>query len=1388
MGGDSSTASVGLLGPVTIVVDAIERPVTARRQRTILARLALDAGQPVSADRLLDDVWGENLPATGVKAVALHISKLRTALEPERSGDGALISTSAAGYRLDIDPSEVDIHRFDRLLDDARGQLSEAPEQALSSADAAIALWRGSPFGALGDEPFVDVETRRLEHQRLRLRRTRVEALLGLGRPHDVVVELETLVEEQPLEERLVELLMLAYHRSGRPADALRAYGDLRLRLGAELGIEPSNDLRRLESELLDGGPNEPTPPTRAPPTPSPAQRKQSTDANASAPIVPATEAVDLPSGMVTFLLSDVVGSTRLWEDHPNHMAASLELHDHLFATSIADAGGRLLKSKGEGDSTFNVFARASDAARAALDIQQALTNADWPGEVALTTRMAIHTGEAIERGGDYYGRTVNRVARLRGIASGGEILLTRAAADLVVDSLDGNARLDRLGLQQLRDLDRPETVFSLVASDPGDVDHTAVEPTDQDRAPLDSMPLPTRLRTTLTEQLVGRHDELGTLIEAWEDALDGTAGFCALRGDAGIGKTRLAAELASIAHDQGALVMMGRCDEFSTGAFEPIGEALRFVLERLDPTATAELVGDGGGALARLLPDLVPGRRSESGAADAERERLLVAIAAVFDALSQHAPVLLLIDDLHWADDATLRLLRHVLVHPQAGRLLIVVTSRPSELGTSILVDMSIDPHQLAFADHLLDLTGLGLDDTKELLRRAPIDSGTAEAVAREVHELTVGNPLFTLGVANSFDADHRHGNRVGLPDSVLTILDRQLDRLTADHLIFLQAAAILGPTFEVDIAAALAEVPFEVVEGALDAAERLRIVREESAGQLHLYSFVHGLLPTRLAARASSIRRRSLHSRAAQLVSSAPVDGDQVGRAARHAVEAGSLLASDVAIEIFRTAAQQATERVAVDEAVEWLELAMSRTDDAAETLDLSIELASAMQRANRYEWRRVIDDAFDRARAADDVERAIQAVIVGDRGTFSNLMAVDNARIDRLRWSLDNVSDDDIRSRSLMLAGLASELTFLRGDRERFTLIDTAVTLATEANEPELLLRVLEHRVNILSGPAHVDERLTDLDAMLRLLDGMETHGHRRLTLLGQLSQIHEMRGDSKPGRALLAEMEQLAATDRLLPRHLVQLDMVRAPWRLIGGDLDGSTASTRSAHARSNDAHARQWMDPMAGAVTARQVLAIRFWQQRSDTMTGAMGYLVEMIPGAAAHHAYWLLDAGRVDEAATVWAGFEDDWIPSGDALGAFTDSWALEAAAVCAQFDGRERCEFYYELLAPFADLLLNVYAPDQPTHHYLGLLARALDDPELARHHFESSKAFAQRLGAPLMEARAGLELAADLHASGDTAAALDLALAAEHTGRDLKAIWLTSSAGELIATLRQG
>ena len=146
----------------------------------------------------------------------------------------------------------------------------------------------------------------------------------------------------------------------------------------------------------------------------------------------------DLPSGTVTFLLADVEGSTALWERHPEAMQAALARHDHLITSGVREHGGVVVKSRGEGDSVFAIFARASDATLAAADLQRALQAEPWPTDTPLSVRMALHTGEAELREGDYYGLAVNRCARLRAAGHGGQVLLSEAAAALVRGAFQG--------------------------------------------------------------------------------------------------------------------------------------------------------------------------------------------------------------------------------------------------------------------------------------------------------------------------------------------------------------------------------------------------------------------------------------------------------------------------------------------------------------------------------------------------------------------------------------------------------------------------------------------------------------------------------------------------------------------------------------------------------------------------------------------------------------------------------------------------------------------------------------------------------------------------------------------------------------------------------------
>jgi class 3 adenylate cyclase len=174
----------------------------------------------------------------------------------------------------------------------------------------------------------------------------------------------------------------------------------------------------------------------------------------------------ELPQGILTFLLTDIEGSTPLWERHGAAMGTAVARHQELIARAVAAHGGRVIKTQGEGDSTLSVFARASDAAAAALAMQRALDRARWPEGITLPTRAALHTGEAELRDRDYFGQALNRAARLRGLGRGGQVLLSRATAELVADQLPGGARLVDVGSHLLKGLSRPENVFAVAHPD----------------------------------------------------------------------------------------------------------------------------------------------------------------------------------------------------------------------------------------------------------------------------------------------------------------------------------------------------------------------------------------------------------------------------------------------------------------------------------------------------------------------------------------------------------------------------------------------------------------------------------------------------------------------------------------------------------------------------------------------------------------------------------------------------------------------------------------------------------------------------------------------------------------------------------------------------------
>ena len=254
-----------LLGPVEATTDGRPLSLGPKKQRSLLAVLALHANETVSVDRLVDALWGDRPPATAQKMVQLYVSQLRRLL----ATDSVKIVTQGRGYVLRIDPTAVDVASFEQLVEEAVSD-RDVPNEA---AHAALTLWQGAPLADIANEPFAPAEIRRLEELRLRATELAIDDDLALGREQEALAKLERLIENDPLRERLYAQRMLALYRAGRQAEALESYSAARRRLVEEAGVEPGSELRDLQARMLRQDPSL----ERATPQPSTRPRRTTT-------------------------------------------------------------------------------------------------------------------------------------------------------------------------------------------------------------------------------------------------------------------------------------------------------------------------------------------------------------------------------------------------------------------------------------------------------------------------------------------------------------------------------------------------------------------------------------------------------------------------------------------------------------------------------------------------------------------------------------------------------------------------------------------------------------------------------------------------------------------------------------------------------------------------------------------------------------------------------------------------------------------------------------------------------------------------------------------------------------------------------------------------------
>lgn len=848
--------------------------------------LGLHDGSVVPADTLVELLWGEDPPRTADKALQTHISALRRTL-----GDGFVLTQGAGWVLAD---SEVDASQYKTATRLGRAAAAAGDtSQAVARFDEALALWRGIP--ELPDGRRGTTEKTRWMEGHAALVEDRADALLATGRAAEVIGDLEAAVADAPLRERRWGQLMLALYRAGRQGEALGAYQRARALLADELGVDPGPELRRLEALIV---------------------------AQDSSLDIAVAQHVPSVTRAVTFLLTDIEGSTAAWEAEAGAMAAALARHDELIEHVVTSRGGRLIKTRGEGDATFSVFERPSAAASAAVELQDAIAHEPWALRQPIRVRVALHTGEVELRDGDYFGRAVNRVARLRSLAEGGQILCSGATAELVIDSLADDVVLTDLGMRQLRNLARPEHVFELRLETAERRPQQAAAETPMERPGLPAVlvgPGP----------FVGRGRELEGLLSAWQGALTGGVRTVLIAGEPGVGKTRLAGEWSQRAYEMGAVVLYGRCDEDLGAPYQPFAEALRALVpcmgaERLRGLRGVEALLPLAPGLADVVPDLAPPAHADP---DTERYALFDAAVALLEIASASAPVLLILDDLHWAAKPTLLLLRHLLRFGDHARVQIVGTYRSTDLDRSHpLAAMLADLHRDGTANRL-NLGGLDEDDVTTYVTEAGYDD---EELAHALASVTGGNPFFLIEALRHVDESGGVWDQSTLPQGVREAVSRRLSRLPTETNKALATAAVVGSRFALEL---VEQVVGDDLVDAFDEARRAGIVIEEPGGN---YRFNHAIVRQSLLAELASVRRMRLHQRIAATLETLPgADDELLAELAHHYFECAWAGNAAKAVFYCRRAADQAMSRLAYEGAADLYHRALHALEELDDEL---------------------------------------------------------------------------------------------------------------------------------------------------------------------------------------------------------------------------------------------------------------------------------------------------------------------------------------------------------------------------------------------------------------------------------------------------------------------
>ena len=670
---------------------------------------------------------------------------------------------------------------------------------------------------------------------------------------------------------------------------------------------------------------------------------------------------------LTSILITDLVGSTGM-ESRVGPARADELRRDHfgVLRDAIEDSEGREVKNTGDG--LMVAFASSSGALECGVRMQQLMEQRNRLTDEQLHVRIGIGAGEATVEEGDYFGMPSIHAARLCDQAQS-DAILTSPMAKMMADRLEESS-FESMGMLELKGIPEPMEAFA--------VRWERLDAQDAVASPA----LPPALRSAPQIAFVGRVDEHEWLKATSKDARDGRRRVALLSGEPGVGKTRLAAQTALEGHNAGFTVCWGAAAEDLGAPYGPWIQALTHYVQHAPDAVLAAHVERHGGELARLLRDALAKRVDgvpEPRQADSETERYLLfeAVVGLLQAACDHGPVMLVLDDLHWADGETLTLLKHVATGTGDSALLLLGTFRESDLDRGHpLSDAIADLHRLDGVEHRA-LQGLGVDEVTGLVAAATdleMDAADVE-LAREIAQETDGNPFFVAEIVRHLAesgaiSEGSEGGRLlrspiadlRLPESLRAVVCSRVERLGERPDQILTIAAVAGRTFDVELLELLVEDDEEELLDALDSALQASLL-VESPVRVGRFNFAHALISHALYDALGGTRRARLHRRVAEgleqlrseeagerlvaglLQETAGSAGGSAAVLAHHWRQAGD---SERAVDYLLAAAEEAGRVLAQAEAVglynQALELIPEDDADRRRQLDLKRAVAYA------------------------------------------------------------------------------------------------------------------------------------------------------------------------------------------------------------------------------------------------------------------------------------------------------------------------------------------------------------------------------------------------------------------------------------------------------------